>query len=457
VAFRTPSPSLDPADVDGLTSALRGRLFRPGDVGYDEARKVFNAMIDRRPDVIVRPADAEDIRRAVTFARENALPVSIKGGGHNVAGNAVGAHGLMLDCSSMKNVQVDAERRVAVAGAGALLADLDGATQAHGLATPLGVVSVTGIAGLTLGGGIGWLNGKHGLACDTVLAADIVTSDGRLLTVSPDQHADLHWAIRGGGGNFGVVASFTYRLHPVGQVLAGALSFPADRTREALAFYPEFAASCPDELSMSASLGCDASGRPVFGVGVCWSGEHDEAELALRPLRDLGPVMDVVVPTDYGAWQCAHDAGFPSGRNHYWKSSFLTDFTAGAIDVLLQFAAEMPSVASGIGMQQLHGVAARIPPAATAFPHRRSQSELLILAQWSDPAETERHVGWARAFFEAMQPFAASGVYVNDLGQEGEGRVRAAYGANYDRLAAVKAAYDPINLFRSNQNVRPIA
>jgi FAD/FMN-containing dehydrogenase len=457
VAFRTPSPSLDPADVDGLTSALRGRLFRPGDVGYDEARKVFNAMIDRRPDVIVRPADAEDIRRAVTFARENALPVSIKGGGHNVAGNAVGAHGLMLDCSSMKNVQVDAERRVAVAEAGALLADLDVATQAHGLATPLGVVSVTGIAGLTLGGGIGWLNGKHGLACDNVLAADIVTSDGRLLTVSRDQHADLHWAIRGGGGNFGVVTSFTYRLHPVGQVLAGALSFPADRTREALAFYPEFAASCPDELSMSASLGCDASGRPVFGVGVCWSGEHDEAELALRPLRDLGPDMDVVVPTDYGAWQCAHDAGFPSGRNHYWKSSFLTDFTAGAIDVLLQFAAEMPSVASGIGMQQLHGVAARIPPAATAFPHRRSQSELLILAQWSDAAETERHVGWARAFFEAMQPFAASGVYVNDLGQEGEGRVRAAYGANYDRLAAVKAAYDPINLFQSNQNVRPIA
>ncbi|WP_018773060.1 FAD-binding oxidoreductase [Arthrobacter sp. 131MFCol6.1] len=455
MAFRSPSPSLDPADVDGLNSALRGPLFRPGDVGYDEARKVFNAMIDRRPDVIVRPADSDDIRRAVTFAREKDLPVSIKGGGHNVAGNAVGAHGLMLDCSGMKHVQVDAERRVAVAGAGALLADLDAATQAHGLATPLGVVSVTGIAGLTLGGGIGWLNGKHGLACDNVLAADIVTSDGRLLTASPDQHADLYWAIRGGGGNFGVVTSFTYGLHPVGQVLAGALSFPAERTREVLGFYPGFAASCPDELSMSASLGCDASGRPVFGVGVCWSGGHDEAALALRPLRELGPAVDEVVPTDYGAWQSAHDAGFPRGRNHYWKSSFFTDFTAGAIDVLLQFAVEMPSAASGIGMQQLHGVAARVPPAATAFPHRRSQSELLILAQWSDPAETERHVGWARAFFEAMQPFAASGVYVNDLGQEGEERVRAAYGANYDRLAAVKAAYDPINLFRSNQNVRP--
>ncbi|WP_364743482.1 FAD-binding oxidoreductase [Arthrobacter sp. LAR12-1-1.1] len=212
MAIKTPSPSLDPSVVEDLSSALRGRLLRPGEFGYDEARKVFNAMIDRRPDVIVRPADAEDIRRAVTFARENDLPVSIKGGGHNVAGNAVGAHGLMLECSGMNNVRIDAERRVAVAGAGALLADLDVATQAYGLATPLGVVSVTGIAGLTLGGGIGWLNGKHGLACDNVLAADIVTSDGRLLTVSPGEHADLYWAIRGGGGNFGVVTSFTYRF-----------------------------------------------------------------------------------------------------------------------------------------------------------------------------------------------------------------------------------------------------
>lgn len=457
VATQTPSPSLDPSLVDDLSSALRGWLFRPGETGYDDARKVFNAMIDRRPDLIVRPADVEDVRRAVTFARENNLPVSIKGGGHNVAGNAVGAHGLMLDCSGMRNVQIDAERRVAVAGAGALLADLDVATQAYGLATPLGVVSVTGIAGLTLGGGIGWLNGKHGLACDNVLAADVVTSDGRLLTVSPDQHTDLYWAIRGGGGNFGVVTSFTYRLHPVGPVLAGALSFPAERTREVLQFYPEFAASCPDELSMSASLGCDASGHLVFGVGVCWSGEHNEAEPALRPLRDLGPAVDVVVPTDYVVLQGAHDAGFPMGQNHYWKSSFFTGFTADPIDILLQFATEMPSAASGIGMQQLHGVAARVDPAATAFPHRRSQSELLILAQWADPAETERNVGWARAFFEAMQPFAAGGVYVNDLGQEGEDRVRAAYGANYDRLAAVKAIYDPTNLFRSNQNVRPIA
>jgi len=457
VAIQIPSPSLDPSDVDDLSSVLRGQLFRPGEHGYDDARNVFNAMIDRRPAVIVRPVDAEDIRRTVDFARANHLPVSVKGGGHNVSGSAVSDGGLMLDCSGMNNVEVDAERRVAVAGPGVLLADLDRATQAFGLATPLGVVSVIGIAGLTLGGGLGWLNGKHGLACDNVLAADIVTSDGRLVTVSPDEHADLYWAIRGGGGNFGVVTSFTYRLHPVGPVLAGVISSSAERTRELLRFYPEFAASCPDELSMSASLGRDDSGRAVFGVGVCWSGKHDEADLALRPLRDLAPAVDVVVPTDYCALQCAHDAGFPRGRNHYWKSSFFTDFTDDAINILLHFEAEMPSPASGIGMQQLHGVAARVDPAATAFPHRRSQSELLILAQWADPADTERNVGWARAFFEAMAPFAAGGVYVNDLGEEGEDRVRAAYGANYDRLAAVKAAYDPTNLFRSNQNIRPIA
>ena len=455
MVIQTPSPSLNPSVVDDLSSALRGQLFRPGEHGYDDARKVFNAMIDRRPAVIVRPVDAEDIRRAVTFARENHLPVSIKGGGHNVAGSAVSTGGLMLDCSGMKRIQVDAERRVAVAGAGALLADLDLATQAFGLATPLGVVSVTGIAGLTLGGGIGWLNGKHGLACDNVLAADIVTSDGGHLTVGPYEHEDLYWAIRGGGGNFGVVTSFTYRLHPVGPVFAGGLSFPAECTGEVLRFYPEFAASCPDELSMSASVGRDDSGRPVFSVGVCWSGEHGEEDPALRPLRDLGPAVDVVVPTDYCALQSAHDAGFPPGQNHYWKSSFFTDFTDDAVDVLLHFAADMPSTASGIGMQQMHGVAAQVDPAATAFPHRRSQSELLILSQWADPAETERNVGWTRAFFEAMQPFAARGVYVNDLGEEGEDRVRAAYGVNYDRLTSVKATYDPTNLFRSNQNIRP--
>lgn len=448
-----PSPS--PADLNRLASTLRGRLLRPGEQGFNEARKVFNAMIDRQPAVIVIPAHADDVRRAVDFAQDNDLPISIKGGGHNVAGSAVSQGGLMLDCSGMRRIRVDSGRRVARAEAGATLADLDRETQGYGLATPLGVVSVTGIAGLTLGGGIGWLNGKHGLACDNLLAADVVTSDGSLVTADANQQPDLFWAIRGGGGNFGVVTSFTYALHPVGPVLAGRLSFPAGRTREVLQFYPGFAARCPDELSMSASLARDEVGRPVFSVGLCWSGERDEIDRTLGPLRGFAPALDEVAPTSYCVLQSAHDEGFPAGRNHYWKSSFLTDLTDDAIDVLLHFAAETPSAASGIGMQQLHGAAARVEPTATAFPHRRPQSELLILGQWSDPSETERCVGWARAFFAAMQPFAARGVYVNDLGEEGEERVTAAYGPNYDRLAAVKAVYDPANFFRSNQNIQP--
>lgn len=260
-------------------------------------------MIDRRPAVIVRPVDADDVRRAVVFARENHIPVSVKGGGHNVAGSAVGAGGLMLDCSSMRAARIDAVRQVAQVEAGALLADLDGATQVYGLATPLGVVSVTGVGGLTLGGGIGWLSGRHGLACDNLISAEIVTSEGDLLTASPDEHADLYWAIRGGGGNFGVVTAFTYRLHPVGRVLAGAISFPAERTREVLQFYPAFAASCPDDLSMSGSLSLDGLGRPVFGVGVCWCGIGDDVDAALAPLRDFGPVSDEVASMDYDVWQ----------------------------------------------------------------------------------------------------------------------------------------------------------
>lgn len=455
MAIQTPSPSLDPAALNDLSTALAGPMLRPGESSYDDARKVFNAMIDRRPAVIVRPVDADDVRRAVVFARENHIPVSVKGGGHNVAGSAVGAGGLMLDCSSMRAARIDAVRQVAQVEAGALLADLDGATQVYGLATPLGVVSVTGVGGLTLGGGIGWLSGRHGLACDNLISAEIVTSEGDLLTASPDEHADLYWAIRGGGGNFGVVTAFTYRLHPVGRVLAGAISFPAERTREVLQFYPGFAASCPDDLSMSASLSLDGLGRPVFGVGVCWCGIGDDVDAALAPLRDFGPVSDEVASMDYDVWQRAHDWGFPPGQYHYWKSSFITDLPEDALDVMLQYAAELPSPDTGIGMQQVHGAAARVSPDATAFRHRRPQNELLILSQWSDPSETEQNVSWTRNFFQSMQPFAAGGVYVNDLGEEGQDRVRAAYGENYDRLAAIKASYDPTNLFRSNQNILP--
>lgn len=448
-------PSIDPAAIAALNQHLHGQLLFPGDEEYDTSRRVFNAMIDKRPAVIVRPADAEDVRRAVMFAREQGLPISVKGGGHNVAGNAVSVGGVTIDSASLKGIKVDPDRRVAVADAGLLLSDLDQATQAHGLSTPVGVVSVTGIAGLTLGGGVGWLNGKYGLACDNLIGAEIVTADGDLLSVSDDEHADLMWGLRGGSGNFGIVTSFTYRLHPVGPILAGDIAFPPDRAREAFRAYHEFAASCPDELSMTAGPGIDGEGRPTFGTTVCWCGPHDEGERALRPLRALGPTTDTVKSTDFCALQSAKDGGYPRGRLHYWKSSYLTDLTDDLMDVLYHFAATKPSPATGIGMQQLHGAAARVAPTATAFPHRRIQHELLMLSQWSDPADSERNIAWTRAFFEAVKPYAARGVYVNDLGDEGEDRVREAFGANYERLASLKAKYDPTNLFQSTQNIKP--
>jgi FAD/FMN-containing dehydrogenase len=285
----------------------------------------------------------------------------------------------------------------------------------------------------------------------------VVTADGRLLTASAEEHPDLFWAIRGGSGNFGVVTAFTYRLHEVGPVLAGGVSYPFARAREALRFYHEFARACPDDLTTSGSLWTGADGSPGVSVGVCYCGDLREGERAVRPLRAFGPPLeDGIGPMDYCAFQSGNDAGFPEGRRHYWKSAGLTDLSDGAIEVLLQFLASKPSPATGIGLQQLHGAAARVAPDATAFPHRGdNRYDFLILSQWDDPAEDEVNIRWTRAFFAAMEPFLERGVYVNNLGDEGGDRIRAAYGANYARLAAIKAEYDPTNLLRLNQNITP--
>jgi FAD/FMN-containing dehydrogenase len=444
--------------VDTLAGSVRGPVLRPTDAGYDTARRVFNAMIDRYPALIVSCADAGDVARSIEFALAHNLPLSVRGGGHSVAGNAVCDGGVMLDLSGLKGVRVDRSSRVAVAQPGLTLGEFDRATQAHGLATTLGVVSMTGIAGLTLGGGLGWLNGMYGLACDNLLAADVVTADGQLVTASTEENEDLFWCLRGGGGNFGVVTSFTYRLHTVGTVLAGGLRFPPDRAREALRFYHEFASASPDELSSAASLVRDDVGRPVLSVAVCYCGSVPEGERVLAPLRSFcTPVQDSVGPMDYCALQSQADAGYPNGRQHYWKAGFLRDVSDEAADVLLGFVADLPSPFSGVGLQQMGGVASRVAPNATAFAHRARHYDLLMLSQWEDPADTERNVAWTRACFAAMEPFLEGGVYANNLGDEGQDRVRAAYGANYDRLAALKTRYDPTNLFRVNQNVKPAA
>jgi FAD/FMN-containing dehydrogenase len=313
---------------------------------------------------------------------------------------------------------------------------------------------MTGIAGLTLGGGLGWLNGSHGLACDNLLAVDIVTADGRLRTATDQQHADLFWAVRGGGGNFGVVVSFTYRLHPVTTVLAGGITYPPEDAHAALSRYHELAVTSPDELSTGASAWLNADGDAAVSMTVCWSGAPEEGESVIRPFRQLGaPVGDEVRPIPYVALQQAGDGSFPAGRQHYWKSSFLRQLPAEAVDTVLRFTAQAPSPHTTVGFQQMTGVASRIDPAATAFAHRAEQYDFLILSQWDDPADSPDNISWTRSLFSAMQPFLEPSVYMNNLGDEGPTRVRAAYGSNYDRLVKVKAAYDPDNLFRFNPNI----
>jgi FAD binding domain/Berberine and berberine like len=439
-----------------LESGLRGDVVWPGDRGYDAARGVFNGMIDRRPLAVIRCADASDVVRGIAVAGRHDLPLSVRGGGHSVAGHAVRDGALMLDLSGMKALRVDPATRTVRAGPGLTLGEFDRGTQAFGLATTLGVVSVTGIAGLTLGGGLGWLNGRYGLACDNLISADVATADGRLLRASAQENEELFWAVRGGGGNFGVVTSFEYQLHPLDLVLAGGLSYRLDMAPRVLRHYDDFAKAAPDELSTAASLGLTPAGEPTLSIAVCYCGPIDEGEQVLRPLRTFqAPIDDGIQPMPYTALQSARDEGFPSGRLHYWKSGWLRDVTDGAIETLLRFLPQMPSPASGVGLQQMHGVAARVAPSATAFPHRAEQYDFLIGSQWSEAADSDRNVQWTRALFEAMQPHLEASVYVNNLGDEGPARVRAAYGENHSRLAAVKRTYDPDNLFRGNQNIDP--
>lgn len=448
-----------------LRRQIQGAVLTAGDARYDTARRVFNHMIDRRPALIVQPATTDDVRRSVLVAREHGLPLSVRGGGHNIAGSAVCTDGLMLDFAGWQSVAVDADRRAAVAQPGVLLAGFDTATQAHGLATPLGTVSATGIAGLTLGGGIGWLHGTLGLACDNLLAAEVVTADGDLVHASATEHPDLFWALRGGSGNFGVVTAFTYALHPVGQVLAGALVYAPHQTAGALRAYDAFAATCPDELALMSSLSTDEAGQTVYAVSWCWSGAPDQADQALAPLRRAcPPAVDESELLDYCALQRSIDDRYPGGRQHYWKSTFLSHISADAIATMLHFAATRPGPAplhglsrsrSSIALQHVHGAAARIDPTATAFPHRHNHHDFMILSQWSTPEEGEAHITWTREFFAAMRPFTERAAYVNDLGEDDGDRVHEAYGVNYPRLAMLKARYDPENLFRANQNIAP--
>lgn len=442
------------ADFMGLRSYLRGTMLLPDDPGYDEARAVWNAGIDRRPAAVVRCADATDVQRALEFARHRELAVAVRGGGHSFAGNSTCDGGLVIDCSPMKHVEVDPGRRVARAGAGCTLAEFDAATQALGLATTLGTASPTGIAGLTLGGGLGWLMGRFGLACDNLVAAEIATADGRMLRASTSERPDLLWGLRGGGGNFGVVTAFEYQLHPLTTVLGGSITYPITQAREVFRRYREVTAEAADELTVYAGIQPLVTG-PAFGIAACWSGDVAAGERALAPLRRLGtPIEDTIRPRPYVDMQALLSPP-PLRVASYARSSFLRELSDDAIDVLVGRATETAPSVSFFVVEHLHGRMSRIGADESAFRLRGPGHSFLAVSLWLDPADAEASIGWVREFFGDLAPFFTSGVYSNYLADEGDTRVRAAYGPAWDRLVALKRAYDPDNVFRLNQNVTP--
>jgi FAD/FMN-containing dehydrogenase len=441
-----------------LKSDLHGELVLPGDPSYEQARRVWNGMVDRRPMMLVYCAGPEDVVRGVAFARSHALPVAVRSGGHNVAGLSVCDGGLVIDLSRMKRIEVDRERQIVRAQAGLTLGEFDEATQAHGLATTMGVNSDTGIAGLTLGGGFGKLGRKYGLTCDNLLAAQIVTADGGILRASSSENADLFWGICGGGGNFGVVTTFEYHLHAVGPVLlAGSVLYDYAHARSAMRFYADFSSTAPDELCLDAALVTAPSGERYFSVSVCYTGPIKEGERVVRALREYGPpAEDRIAPVTYLQIQSAGDSIFPRGRRYYWKAQFLRELTDAAIDTLLDAYAAAPSVNSLVVLQHVGGAIARIPKSATPYVNRDALYDCFPIAIWDNPTDDEMHVRWARELWRNMNPFSTGGVYANNLGDEGADRVEAAYGDNYPRLVGLKNKYDPTNFFRFNQNIRPV-
>lgn len=441
--------------ITRLRRTLRGAVLTPDDNEYDSARRIWNAMIDRRPGVIARCSSADDVRTALAFAADN-LPVSIRGGGHNIAGLALCDRGLTIDLSPMKHMEVDAAALTATAQAGLTWGEFDLQTQQFGLATTGGAVSTTGIAGLTLGGGMGWLMGRCGYTVDNLLSAEIVLHDGRVVTASEAEHADLFWALRGGGGNFGVVTSFQYTLHRVDAVWAGFVAHPIERLAPMLRFYRDHVSTAPDELTVHAAVMTLATGDRVAAMVPVWCGDPAEGERRLAALRSFGPPLaDTVQQMPYVAAQSMLDAAVPYGRHNYWKSSFLKELDDAAIAAADEHARRVTSPYSLCLIEHVHGAPTRRPADATAFGVRDEHFHFVAIASWDPADDGIRHMEWARAFWTAMQPWSANRVYMNILGSDEGDRVPEAYGPNYTRLAQVKATYDPLNCLRINQNIRP--
>ncbi|HEX9786742.1 MAG TPA: FAD-binding oxidoreductase [Candidatus Binatia bacterium] len=450
--------------LEKVKGTIKGRVLSPNDASYDEARQIWNAMIDRRPAAIVQAADSGDVAPAIKFARDNALEISIRGAGHNIAGNAVCDNGVMIDFSNMRNVRVDAEKKRAYVDPGVTLADLDEATQKHSLATPVGINSTTGIAGLTLGGGFGWLTRKHGMSIDNLMSVNVVTADGKKLRASEKDNPDLFWAIRGGGGNFGAVTEFEFALHPVGpEILAGLLVFPFAQAKQVLTQYRQFANTAPEELSVWVVLRQapplpflpqNVHGKEVVVLPIFYAGA--EGQKLIERLRTFGDVLgEHIGAQPYTEWQKAFDPLLTRGARNYWKSHNFTELSDGALNAIIEYAGKLPSPQCEIFIGHIAGAANRVAPDAMAYAHRDARFVLNVHGRWDSAAQDTSCIEWARAVFTASAPYASAGAYVNFMTEEEGGRVAAAYGSNYDRLVQIKKRYDPENVFHFNQNIKP--
>lgn len=452
--------------TENLRGKVKGQVVLPDNPNYDDVRKIWNAMVDRRPAVIVRCARADDVTHGIWLARQNGLEISIRGAGHNIAGNAVCEGGMMIDLSTMKNVRVDAAKRRAYVEPGATLADLDKAAQEHGLATPVGINSTTGISGLTLGGGFGWLTRKYGMTIDNLVSAEVIPADGKKLRASEKENADLFWAIRGGGGNFGIVTEFEFNLHPVGpEILGGLIVFPLDQAKQVLRQYREFVKSAPEELSVWVVLRQapplpflrkEVHGTEVVVLAIFYAGDIAEGEKLIAPLHRFGDAHgEHIGAQPYVQWQKAFDPLLMPGARNYWKSHNFTELRDEALDTMIRFAKRLPSPQCEIFIGLIAGAANRVPGDAMAYGHRDAKFVLNVHGRWDDAAHDETCIAWARAFFKASAPYASPGAYVNFMTADETDRVAAAYGANYDRLVKIKKQYDPENVFHLNQNIKP--
>ena len=458
---------LDDTAFETLARDVHGDVLRPGDADYDEAREIWNAMIDRRPAAIVRPTGTADVMTTVEFVREEDVPLAVKGNGHNVAGNALCDDGIVIDLSRMSSVRVDPIAQTARVGPGATLADVDHETQAFGLATPLGFVSETGISGLTLGGGFGYLSRRYGMTVDNLRSVDVVTADGELVHANEEENADLFWGVRGGGGNFGIVTSFEFDLHEVGpDVLAGLIVYRADDAPAVVRHWRDFVADIPDELTVwvvfltapPAPFIDEAShGEPVVAVLPVHSGDLAEGWSLLEPLRSFGdPVGDNVEERSYAAWQRFFDEANASGVRNYWKSLNFTEFADETIDTCLEYALDRPTPETKVAIAHMGGATTRVPVDATSYPHRDAEFLVNVQVRWEDPARDEACIAWARAVYDDLLGYSTDGTYVNFISED-TGEEAFAYRENHDRLAELKRTYDPENVFRRNQNVEPAA